>query len=80
MTLQGGPHASPPHPAYARFGVSSCQLHLTRSRPALSPRSLHVLEAFRYSEMAHLLRGKQAGVQVDLSAGVNADLFAIDDV
>lgn len=30
--------------------------------------------------MAHLLRGKQAGIQNDLSAGITADLFAIDDI
>jgi hypothetical protein len=30
--------------------------------------------------MAHLLRGKQAGVQNDLSAGLGPDLFVIDDV
>lgn len=30
--------------------------------------------------MAHLLRGKQAGIQNDLSAGVLPDVFAIDDV
>ena len=30
--------------------------------------------------MAHLLRGKQAGIQNDLSAGINSDFFAIDDL
>jgi hypothetical protein len=30
--------------------------------------------------MAHLLRGKQAGIQNDLSLGVTPDLFVIDDV
>jgi WD40 repeat protein len=30
--------------------------------------------------MAHLLRGKQSGIQNDLSAGLQADLFAIDDL
>lgn len=30
--------------------------------------------------MAHLLRGKQAGVQNDLSAGLGPDLFVIDDI
>ncbi|PNS21376.1 Lethal(2) giant larvae SRO7 [Sphaceloma murrayae] len=30
--------------------------------------------------MAHLLRGKQAGIQNDLSAGVTADIFAVDDL
>ncbi|KAL8716887.1 MAG: hypothetical protein Q9225_005821, partial [Loekoesia sp. 1 TL-2023] len=30
--------------------------------------------------MAHLLRGKQAGVQRDFSAGLNPQLFAIDEV
>lgn len=30
--------------------------------------------------MAHLLRGKQAGIQSDLSAGLSPDLFAIDEV
>jgi len=30
--------------------------------------------------MAHLLRGKQAGIQNDLSAGIAPDVFAIDDV
>ncbi|EME39964.1 hypothetical protein DOTSEDRAFT_74735 [Dothistroma septosporum NZE10] len=30
--------------------------------------------------MAHLLRGKQAGIQNDLSAGLTSDLFAIDDI
>ncbi|KAJ9658926.1 Lethal(2) giant larvae sro7 [Coniosporium apollinis] len=30
--------------------------------------------------MAHLLRGKQAGVQSDLSAGLSPDLFAIDEI
>ncbi|WPG97877.1 Hypothetical protein R9X50_00065900 [Acrodontium crateriforme] len=30
--------------------------------------------------MTHLLRGKQAGIQHDLSAGITPELFAIDDV
>lgn len=30
--------------------------------------------------MAHLLRGKQAGVPNDLSAGLGADLFVLDHV
>lgn len=30
--------------------------------------------------MAHLLRGKQAGIQNDLSAGLTPDHFQIDDV
>jgi syntaxin-binding protein 5 len=30
--------------------------------------------------MAHFLRGKQAGVQEDLSAGLLPELFALDDV
>lgn len=30
--------------------------------------------------MAHFLRGKQAGIQTDLSAGLAPELFAIDDV
>ncbi|GME34155.1 hypothetical protein GTA08_BOTSDO06725 [Neofusicoccum parvum] len=30
--------------------------------------------------MAHLLRGKQAGIQNDLSAGLGSDLFLIDDI
>lgn len=30
--------------------------------------------------MTHLLRGKQAGVQGDFSAGLGPDLFAIDEV
>jgi hypothetical protein len=30
--------------------------------------------------MAHFLRGKQAGVQGDLSNGVAPELFLIDDV
>ncbi|KAF2155180.1 snare-dependent exocytosis protein-like protein [Myriangium duriaei CBS 260.36] len=30
--------------------------------------------------MAHLLRGKQAGIQNDLSAGITPDIFAIDDL
>ena len=30
--------------------------------------------------MAHLLRGKQAGVQKDLSSGLTPEFFAIDDV
>ncbi|KAJ9234142.1 hypothetical protein DTO169E5_6719 [Paecilomyces variotii] len=29
--------------------------------------------------MAHFLRGKQAGIQNDLSAGLNPELFAVDD-
>jgi len=33
-----------------------------------------------YPNMTHLLRGKQAGVQNDLSAGLTADVFAIDDI
>ncbi|KAE9966062.1 hypothetical protein BLS_007235 [Venturia inaequalis] len=32
------------------------------------------------SEMAHLLRGKQAGIQNDLSAGLVPELFAVDDI
>lgn len=30
--------------------------------------------------MAHFLRGKQAGVQSDLSNGIAADFFVLDDV
>ena len=30
--------------------------------------------------MAHLLRGKQAGVQRDLSSGITPEFFALDDV
>jgi hypothetical protein len=30
--------------------------------------------------MAHLLRGKQAGIQHDLSAGINPEFFILDDV
>ena len=30
--------------------------------------------------MAHFLRGKQAGIQKDFSAGLDAQLFAIDEV
>lgn len=30
--------------------------------------------------MTHLLRGKQAGVQVDLSGDLGPDLFVLDDV
>lgn len=30
--------------------------------------------------MAHFLRGKQAGVQNDLSQGVNSEFFMLDDV
>jgi hypothetical protein len=30
--------------------------------------------------MAHLLRGKQAGIQKDLSLSVAPELFALDDV
>lgn len=30
--------------------------------------------------MAHFLRGKQAGIQNDLSAGLAPELFAIDEV
>lgn len=30
--------------------------------------------------MAHLLRGKQAGISNDLSAGITSDLFALDDL
>jgi len=30
--------------------------------------------------MAHFLRGKQAGVQNDLSYGIGPDLFMLDDV
>jgi hypothetical protein len=30
--------------------------------------------------MAHLLRGKQAGVQKDLSPGITPEFFAVDDV
>lgn len=30
--------------------------------------------------MAHLIRGKQAGIQNDLSAGISPELFAIDDL
>lgn len=31
-------------------------------------------------EMAHMLRGKQAGVHRDFSAGLHPQLFAIDEV
>ncbi|KAG8630237.1 hypothetical protein KVT40_001856 [Elsinoe batatas] len=30
--------------------------------------------------MSHLLRGKQAGIQNDLSAGITPDIFAVDDL
>lgn len=30
--------------------------------------------------MAHFLRGKQAGIQKDLSEGLSPELFALDDV
>lgn len=30
--------------------------------------------------MAHFLRGKQAGIQKDLSEGLSPDLFQLDDV
>ena len=30
--------------------------------------------------MAHFLRGKQAGIQRDFSAGLDPQLFAIDEV
>lgn len=30
--------------------------------------------------MTHLLRGKQAGIKTDLSAGLDAEYFAIDQV
>jgi hypothetical protein len=30
--------------------------------------------------MAHFLRGKQAGIPNDLSAGIVPELFALDDV
>ena len=30
--------------------------------------------------MAHLLRGKQAGIQKDLTPGITPELFAVDDV
>jgi hypothetical protein len=30
--------------------------------------------------MAHLLRGKQTGIQKDLSAGITPEFFAIDNV
>ena len=30
--------------------------------------------------MAQFLRGKQAGIQKDLSAGLNADIFLLDKV
>jgi hypothetical protein len=30
--------------------------------------------------MAHLLRGKQAGIHGDLSAGLGPDLFVVDHV
>lgn len=38
------------------------------------------LREIHYSTMAHLLRGKQVGIQNDLSAGLAPDFFAIDDV
>jgi hypothetical protein len=34
----------------------------------------------RNTSMAHLLRGKQAGIHNDLSAGLNADIFVLDHV
>jgi hypothetical protein len=43
--------------------------------------SLHYhLHLSRLPSMAHFLRGKQAGVQKDLSQGLSPDLFGIDDV
>ena len=30
--------------------------------------------------MAHFLRGKQAGIQIDLSTGITPEFFAVDDV
>lgn len=46
--------------------------------------SLHILfpifTLFQPQEMAHFLRGKQAGIQKDLSEGLSPDLFLLDDV
>ena len=48
------------------------------------PRSLlavvHQGRPLHISIMAHLLRGKQAGVQKDLSLGITPEFFALDDV
>jgi len=30
--------------------------------------------------MAHFLRGKQAGIQTDLSVGISPEVFVLDDV
>lgn len=45
-------------------------------------RSCHGLKLYGpiVCSMAHFLRGKQAGIQTDLSAGLAPELFAIDDV
>lgn len=53
---------------YTGFGNLPCDHLLTRRLSSSA------------DAMAHLLRGKHAGVQSDLSRGVAAEFFMLDDV
>ena len=44
------------------------------------PISAAYIEGHAPATMAHLLRGKQAGISHDLSAGIAPDLFGLDHV
>lgn len=46
----------------------------------LVSQTIHDTSGNGQSDMAAFLRGKQAGVQRDFSAGLDSSLFAIDDV
>lgn len=57
--------------------------HWSRSKDATAAFALlriFVLVLISSLNMAHFLRGKQAGVQADLSTGVAPDFFVLDDV
>jgi hypothetical protein len=53
-------------------------------RPPAGCSSLHIVLAPHgpqiLATMAHMLRGKQAGVQKDLSSGITPEFFGLDDV
>jgi len=69
----GGSAASPLHLVISPL-VCSTSGPQPSSLPTLSSHPLLSLE------MAHFLRGKQAGIQNDLSDGLSPDLFVLDDV
>src|SRR5207302_1599218 len=51
-----------------------------RALSSFRPSNIKECSCLTLENMAHLLRGKQAGIQNDLSAGLGPDLFVVDDV